>query len=218
MHVFVHVAEDAARSSQRSTRAYAYVYLWRSACFFVMQHLKRGSASSAGVHAYVFSHVAEDASGSSYRSTRAYAYVYLWRRTCFFVMQHLKRGTGKPEKKPAIMTRSAEITNARYEDVIRTDMQCILTPPSPKLQCWFSSMSRLPPTLNSRGAGFINVHLRYLALKQRVFFFRVYRSRVRAFEGVLSTSHHFGFTGLGLVHSKAFCPPPITYGSLPAPA
>ena len=140
---------------------------------------------------HVLVHVAEDASGSSYRSTRAYAYVYLWRRTCFFVMQHLKRGTGKPEKKaPAIMTRSAEITNARYEDVIRTDTQCIFPPLSPKLQCWFSSMSRLPPTLHSRGVGFINVHVRYLALKQRGLFFRVYRSRVRAFEGVLSTAHH----------------------------
>ena len=108
------------------------------------------------------------------------------------------------------MTRSSDITNARYEDVIRTDTQCIFPPPSPKLQCWFSSMSRLPPTLTSRGAGIINVHVRYLALKQRGLFFRVYRSRVlafrrrfvhrpsfrvyrsrvRAFEGVLSTAHH----------------------------
>ena len=141
----------------------------------------------------VFFHVADDATGSSYRSTRAYAYVYLWRRTCFFVIQHLKQGTGKPEKKaPAIMTRSAEFTNARYEDVMRTDTQCIFPPPSPKFQCWFSSLSRLPPTLNSRGAGFLNVHVRYLALKQRGLF--------------------FGFTGLRFVHSKAFCPPPIISG------
>ena len=96
------------------------------------------------------------------------------------------------------MTRSEESTNARHEDVIRTDTQCIFPPPSPANQCWFSSMSRLPPTLNSRGAGFINVHVKYLALKQRGLF--------------------FGFTGFGFVYSKAFCQPPITYGSLPAPA
>ena len=79
-----------------------------------------------------FFHVAEDTSGSSYRSTRAYAYVYLWRHTCFFVMQHLKQGTGKPDKKaPAMMTRSEEFTNVRYEDVIRTDTQCIFRPRPP---------------------------------------------------------------------------------------
>ena len=147
----------------------------------------------------MFVHVAEDAPGSSYRSTRAYAYVYLWRRTCFFVMQHLKQGTGKPEKKaPSTMTRSEEFTDARYEYVIRTDTQCIFPPPSPKLQCWFSSVSRLPPTLNSRGAGFINVDVRYLVLKQRGLF--------------------FWFTGLGFMYSNAFCPLPIAYGSSPAPA
>ena len=73
--VFVHVAEDAPGSSYRSTRAYAYVYLWRRTCFFVMQHLN--AACSASVHACVQIHVAEDASGGSCRSTRACAYVYV---------------------------------------------------------------------------------------------------------------------------------------------
>jgi hypothetical protein len=157
----------------------------------VMQHLKQGAACSASVYACVFVHVAEDASGSCYRSTRAYAYAYLWRRTCFFVMQHLKQGTGKPEKKaPAMMARSDESTDARYEDVIRTDTQCIFPPPSPELQCWFASVSRLLPTLNSRGAGFINVDVRCLVLKQRGLFFRVYRSRVCVSEGILLIAHH----------------------------
>ena len=106
-------------------------------------------------------------------------------------MQHLKQGTGKPEKKaPATITRSAEFTDARYEDVIRTDTQCIFPPPSPKLQCWFSSVSRLPSTLNSRGEGFVNLDVRYLVLKQWGLFFRVYRSQVCVFAGILSAAHH----------------------------
>ena len=103
------------------------------------------------------------------------------------------------------MTRSEEFTNARYEDVIRTDTQCIFPPPCPKLQCWFSSVSRLPPTLNSRGAGFVNVDVRYLALKQRVLFFRVYRSQVRVFEGILPTAHHLWLLTCSSLSSAYVC-------------
>ena len=103
------------------------------------------------------------------------------------------------------MTRSAEFTDARYEDVIRTDTQCIFPPPSPKLQCWFASVSRLPPTLKSRGAGFINVDVRYLVLKQRGLFFRVYRSRVRVFECFLSTAHHLWLLTCSRLGSAYMC-------------
>ena len=103
------------------------------------------------------------------------------------------------------MTRSEEFTDARYEYVIRTDTQCIFPPPSPKLQCWFSSVSRLPPTLNSRGAGFINVDVRYLVLKQRGLFFRVYRSRVHVFECILSTAHHLWLLTCSSLSSAYMC-------------
>ena len=65
-----------------------------------------------------------------------------------------------------------------------------IPPPSPKRQCWFSTVSLLPSTLNAGGVGFRNVHVRYSALKQRGLFFRVYRSQVFAFEGILSVAHH----------------------------